>query len=60
MANYYARYIKNYATIVEPLTRAFKGKNKKEKIIWNSEMGKAFEILKTKLTEEAKIINFNL
>lgn len=60
MASYYARYIKNYATIVEPLTRAFKDKNKKEKIIWNSEMGKAFEKLKTKLTEEAEIINFNL
>lgn len=52
MAGYYSRYIKDYAVIVEPLTRALKGKTKREKIIWSEEMNKAFELLKKRLTEE--------
>lgn len=48
---YYSRYLKDYATIVEPLTNALKGKNRKEKIEWTVEMGKAFELVKRKLTE---------
>ena len=48
---YYSRYIRNYSTLVEPLTRALKGKNKKEAIEWTEEMGEAFEAIKRKLTE---------
>lgn len=52
MVGYYARYIENYATIVEPLTRALKGKNRKESIEWSAEMQKAFEEVKRKLTDQ--------
>ena len=50
MSNYYSRYIKNYALITEPLTKALKGKNKRENIIWTDECEKAFNALKEKLT----------
>lgn len=52
MAGYYSRYIKDYALIVEQLTRPLKGKNKKERILWSEEMSKAFVTLKTKFTEK--------
>lgn len=52
MCGYYSRYIKNYAIIVEPLTRALKGKTKKEKVDWSPEMEKAFRELKDKLTRD--------
>lgn len=38
--------------IVEPLTRALKDKNKRDKISWSDEMDRTFELLKKKLTEE--------
>lgn len=46
MAGYYSRYIKNYATVVEPLTRALKGKHRKGEIAWSYEMSKGLEPLK--------------
>lgn len=52
MSGYYSRYIRNYATIIEPLTRALKGKTRKAKIDWNPEMEAAFRTLKKKLTEK--------
>ena len=51
MIGYYARYIKGYATMVEPLTSALKGKNKREPVHWTPEMEKAFREVKRKLTE---------
>ncbi|KAG8187742.1 hypothetical protein JTE90_015612 [Oedothorax gibbosus] len=51
LSGYYSRYIKGYATIVEPLTRALKGKNRKEKIEWTEECEKAVKVLKQKLTD---------
>ena len=48
---YYARYIKGYATLVEPLTTALKRKNRKEAVGWTPEMEKAFIAAKRKLTE---------
>lgn len=52
LSGYYSRYIKGYATIVEPLTRALKGKNRKEKIEWTEECEKAVKDLKQKLTDK--------
>ncbi|GBO18323.1 Transposon Ty3-I Gag-Pol polyprotein [Araneus ventricosus] len=43
MIAYYSRYIENYAMLVEPLTRALKGKTRKESIEWTEEMEKALE-----------------
>lgn len=51
MCGYYSRYLKNYSRTVEPLTRALKGKNKKEKVTWTVEMEGAFKKLKKDLTE---------
>jgi hypothetical protein len=50
MSGYYARYIPNYAVIAEPLTRALKGKNRKEDVEWTEECDRAFKELKAKLT----------
>ena len=49
--NYYDRYIKEYATMVELLTRALKGKNRKESVQWKTEMEEAFREVKRKLTK---------
>lgn len=52
------------ATIVGPLKNALRGRDKKDKIIWNPNMEEAFEELKKKLTENpvlyAQITNKNL
>jgi hypothetical protein len=52
LSGYYAKYIKEYAIIAEPLTRALKGKNRKEKVEWSAECDQAFQTLKQKLTEK--------
>jgi phospholipid-translocating ATPase len=52
MSGYYARYIRQYAITAEPLTRALKGKNKKENVEWTEECDTAFHELKRKLTEK--------
>ncbi|GBN11979.1 Retrovirus-related Pol polyprotein from transposon 17.6 [Araneus ventricosus] len=52
MIAYYSRYIENYATLVEPLTRALKGKTRKESITWTSEMEEALITVKQRLTEK--------
>ncbi|GBN67892.1 Retrovirus-related Pol polyprotein from transposon 297 [Araneus ventricosus] len=51
MIGYYSRYIKDYAKIVEPLTNALRGKNKREQITWTPECQKAFDTIKGKLVE---------
>ncbi|KAG8174496.1 hypothetical protein JTE90_013419 [Oedothorax gibbosus] len=51
LSGYYSRYIKGCATIVEPLTRALMGKNRKKKIEWTEECEKAVKVLKQKLTD---------
>ncbi|GBN21046.1 Retrovirus-related Pol polyprotein from transposon 412 [Araneus ventricosus] len=53
MIAYYSRYIENYATLVEPLTRALKGKTRKESIEWTEEMEKALEKVKGKLMQKS-------
>lgn len=53
MAGYYSRYNQNYATIIEPLTRALKAKRKRKKIVWNEEMEKAFKTPKKKRTAKS-------
>ncbi|GBN88956.1 Retrovirus-related Pol polyprotein from transposon 412 [Araneus ventricosus] len=52
MIECYSRYIENYATLVEPLTRALKSKKRKESIEWTEEMEKALERVKDKLTQK--------
>ncbi|GBL94277.1 Retrovirus-related Pol polyprotein from transposon 297 [Araneus ventricosus] len=52
MIAYYSHYIENYATLVEPLTRALKGKTRKESIEWTEEMEKALQKVKGKLTQK--------
>ncbi|GBM49177.1 Transposon Ty3-G Gag-Pol polyprotein [Araneus ventricosus] len=51
MIGYYSRYIKDYPKIVEPLTNALRGKNKREQITWTPECQKAFDTIKGKLVE---------
>ena len=51
MFGYYARYIKGYTTMVEPLMSALKGKNRRELVQWTTEMEEAFRVVKRKLTE---------
>ncbi|GBM66561.1 Retrovirus-related Pol polyprotein from transposon 412 [Araneus ventricosus] len=51
MIAYYSHYIENYATLVEHLTRALKGKTRKESIEWTEEMEKALGKVKDKLTQ---------
>lgn len=51
MSVYYGRYIRNYATIVDSLAHALKGKDRNAQIIWNFEMDEAFRILEQNLTE---------
>ncbi|KFM58169.1 Retrovirus-related Pol polyprotein from transposon 297, partial [Stegodyphus mimosarum] len=48
---YCARYIKDYARIAILLTVALKGKNKREKVIWEKECNEVFNELKTKLVK---------
>ncbi|GBN57419.1 Retrovirus-related Pol polyprotein from transposon 17.6 [Araneus ventricosus] len=52
MIAYYSRYIEIYATLVEPITRALKGKTRKESITWTSEMEEALRTVKQRLTEK--------
>ncbi|GBM50243.1 Retrovirus-related Pol polyprotein from transposon 297 [Araneus ventricosus] len=51
MIAYYSRYIENYASLVEPLTSALRGKMRKESIVWTEEMEKSLEKVKGKLTQ---------
>ncbi|GBM08074.1 Retrovirus-related Pol polyprotein from transposon 297 [Araneus ventricosus] len=52
MIAYCSRYIENYATLLEPLTCALKGKTRKESITWTSEMKEALRTVKQRLTEK--------
>ncbi|GBO35271.1 Retrovirus-related Pol polyprotein from transposon 297 [Araneus ventricosus] len=52
MIAYYSRYIENYSTLVKPLTRARKGKTRKEGITWTSEMEEALGTVKQRLIEK--------
>lgn len=47
LASYYRRFIKDFATIAEPMNRLLR---KDISYIWNDDCQKAFEILKEKLT----------
>lgn len=58
MAVYYSRYIKDYVVIVEHLTLALKGKNKRKKLSWSDEMGKAFETVKAVKKETHRRTHF--
>ena len=52
-ANYYRRYIRNFADIARPLTRLMRNKNaqrKSQEWIWDEEQKKAFSDLKYHLT----------
>ena len=42
MAQFYKKYIEHYATLVEPLTRALKGRNRKESVVWTQRLRNHF------------------
>jgi len=54
LASYYRKFIKDFSNIVRPLTKLFK---KSEEYIWTEKQGKAFDILKEKLTT-APVLQF--
>nr|GEW09675.1 RNA-directed DNA polymerase [Tanacetum cinerariifolium] len=48
LASFYQRFIWNFSSIIAPLTECMKG----GRFTWTSEAAKAFDILKTKVTED--------
>ena len=57
MTNYSSRFIRNYATITEPLRRLTK---KDTPWVWSQEQQDAFNTLKNALSEDANIAYFNI
>jgi phospholipid-translocating ATPase len=51
LAGYYRRYIPEFSVIAAPLTDLLKGKNRKSTVNWSEACQKAFEDLKSKLSE---------